>query len=124
MTHTADNVVVVQKRDPNLLIRIIWFVFVGWWLSQIVILVGWLLNITVIGIPAGLWLLNRVPQAATLKMSPVEVTTGYDSETGAASVSVERPRQRPFWQRALYFIFIGWWFSFLWLEAAWLCCIT
>jgi uncharacterized membrane protein YccF (DUF307 family) len=117
------TVVMVQRGEPNLLIRIIWFLFVGWWLSNVVVLVGWVLNLTLIGLPLGLFLLNRIPQVATLKMSAPHLQMQIDLQTGAQVISIGSRPQRPFWQRALYFLVVGWWFSLLWLEVAWLLCI-
>lgn len=113
-------VVVLAAPEPHLAIRVIWFVLIGWWLSQFVILLGWLLNVTIVLLPLGIWMLNRVPQMATLKSSRKSLRTRVDAATGVQVIEmVDRP-QRPFWQRALYFLIIGWWFSLLWLEVAWL----
>ena len=95
-----------------LLVRIVWFVLIGWWLSALVMIGGWLLNVTILGLPAGLFLLNRIPFFATLKLSdhPLQLFAGGD--------------QVPFLLRAVYFIFVGWWFSLLWMVVAWLATIT
>jgi uncharacterized membrane protein YccF (DUF307 family) len=61
-THTF-----VSDRAPNLLLRVAWFVLVGWWLGGILSGVAWFLNATVIGLPAGLWLINRLPTFITLR---------------------------------------------------------
>lgn len=119
-----EKPVAVVDRGPNLLIRIIWFVLIGWWLSALVISIAWLLNITILGLPLGIWLLNRIPQVATLKLDSPHIVEGYDPATGKPTVRVDNQPQRPFWLRALYFIFVGWWFSGLWLATAWLLCIV
>ena len=53
-----------MRRDqgPGCLIRILYFIFVGLWLGGIVTVLAWVLNITIIGLPLGLYLLNRLPQ--------------------------------------------------------------
>ena len=48
---------VERKRGPNLLIRFVWWLFIGWWASGIVVGVAWLALITIIGIPLALILL-------------------------------------------------------------------
>ena len=111
---------VVPSAEPHLVFRAAWFILVGWWLSQITILAAWILNVTLIGLPAGIWLLNRIPQVATLKSSRKSIQIRTDDATGLRVVErADRP-QRPFWQRALYFLLLGWWFSLIWLEVAWL----
>ena len=47
-------------------VRGVWFIFVGWWASAIVMAIGWLLIVLIITIPIGLWMYNRVPFVASL----------------------------------------------------------
>src|SRR5688500_10802893 len=42
---------VVEAKAPNLLLRVLWFVLVGWWLTAILSAVAWFLNATIIGLP-------------------------------------------------------------------------
>jgi uncharacterized membrane protein YccF (DUF307 family) len=116
----ATPVVVMASPEPNLLIRVIWFIFIGWWLSQLVLLLGWLLNLTILLIPAGVFVLNRIPQAATLKSSRKALRVRVDEETGVQVVEMVDREQLPMWQRAVYFLLVGWWASLIWLELAWL----
>src|SRR5688500_1196013 len=51
-------IVVEQKSGPGLLVRAVWFVFVGWWLSGIVASIAWFCMITILGLPLGIWLVN------------------------------------------------------------------
>ena len=44
--------------------------------------------------------------------------------SGMQNVAVARPEQMPWWQRAIYFILVGWWFSGVWMLLAWLSTIT
>ena len=60
---------IVEVEPPNLILRVIWFVLVGWWLTGILSVVAWALNATIIGLPLGLWIINRLPLAATLRPS-------------------------------------------------------
>lgn len=112
--------VVVHPRDqgPGCLIRILYFIFVGLWLGGIVTIAAWVLNVTIIGLPLGLWLLNRLPQLMTLKPVP---TQGKVSVVDGKVVYRETSMPaHPFLLRALYFLLIGWWFSLVWLILAWL----
>jgi uncharacterized membrane protein YccF (DUF307 family) len=51
----------------SFLIRAIWFVLVGWWLSALCIAVGYGMCLTLVLIPVGLMVLNRIPEAMTLR---------------------------------------------------------
>ncbi len=50
----------------SLWVRALWFVFVGWWVTPIVVNIAWLLNLTVILLPVGIKLINLVPTVLTL----------------------------------------------------------
>lgn len=100
-----------RPNAPNLVIRVLWFVLVGWWLGGILTGVAWFLNATIIGLPLGLWIVNRLPSFITLR--PQDQGWRYEG----AEV-VQGQRQHPFLLRAVYFLLVGWWFSGLWLAAA------
>lgn len=101
----------IHVRPPNLFLRVAWFILVGWWLTGILSAAAWALNATIIGLPIGLWIINRLPFAATLRPSE----SFYRIENGNVVSGV---RQRPFLIRAIYFILIGWWLSGLWMALA------
>lgn len=101
----------LQPAGPNLLIRLLWFIFIGWWLGAAVSSVAWFLNVTIIGLPLGLWIINRLPTIITLR--PQE--QGWRIDDGVYRQGQE---QRPFLLRALYFLAIGWWFSGVWMGLA------
>lgn len=111
------STVVVQNRGPNLLIRALYFIFFGLWLSGIWAAVAWVLCVTIIGLPLGLWMLNRLPQVTTLQPQRNDLVI-----TATGTAYTRNIEQRPFLIRALYFVFIGWWFSALWLSLAWALC--
>ena len=96
----------------SLFVRGIWFVLVGWWLTPIVVNLAWALNVTVILAPIGIKLINLVPTALTLQEP--RSFTNPDIARGQHSLLV----------RAIYFVFIGWWFSFLWANVAAFLAIT
>ncbi len=107
----------VEVRPPNLILRAIWFILVGWWLAGILSAAAWALNATIIGLPIGLWIINRLPFAATLR------PTGslYTLDEGILRSATE---QRPFLPRAIYFMLIGWWLSGLWMAMAYVLLVT
>jgi uncharacterized membrane protein YccF (DUF307 family) len=48
------NVIVQpQASGPGFLVRAVWFVFIGWWLSAIATVLAYALCITIIGLPFG-----------------------------------------------------------------------
>jgi uncharacterized membrane protein YccF (DUF307 family) len=115
---TPNKTVYVQtEQGPGCLIRGLYFLFVGIWLGAIWMLVAWFLNITIIGLPFGLSMLNSLPQVMTLR--PRRVQTTVSVVNGTTVVNRGNVRQRPFLLRALYFILIGFWLSLVWLIIAW-----
>ncbi len=120
---TTDSVSFkVKERNPEtpFLLRVIWFFVFGWELTGLWVLVAWALNASIIGLPLGLWMIDRVPQVLTLKARPgavvTDVKSGRSEFLPASTV--------PFLIRAAYFVLIGWWFSLLWAVLAWLLCAT
>ena len=107
----------VEAKPPNLILRVIWFVLVGWWLAGILSAAAWALNATIIGLPFGLWIINRLPLAATLR-PPGSL---YRVEEGNLRPGHE---QRSFLLRAIYFVLIGWWLSGLWMAVAYALLLT
>ena len=89
----------------SFVVRALWFVFVGWWLTPILVNVAWLLNVTVILLPVGIKLINLVPTALTL----AEPRSLEDGSGGS---------QHSLVVRAIYFVLVGWWLSWLWANVA------
>lgn len=113
----------VTRSGPGCLVQFLWFIFLGWWLGQIWIALAWLINLTIIGLPLGVWMLNRVPQVMLLR-EEARLTTVVQTPDGRLVLrQTERP-QHPWLLRALWFLLIGWWLSLLWLEVAWFFCGT
>ena len=110
----SQPIIVARNDGANLLIRAIYFVLIGWWLSGIWAAIAWLLSVTIIGLPLGLFMLNRLPQVVTLKPNSRNLMVTPSGQV----VHVDVP-QRPFLLRALYFVLFGWWFSAIWLAIAW-----
>ena len=115
----AQSIVVIAgNRGPNVLVRLLWFVFVGWWVGMIATGIGYVLCLTVVGLPPGLLLLNRLPGIMTLR--PPSATTQVSMVGGNLSINTGvRARQLPLLIRAIYFVCIGSWLTFLCLTLAW-----
>ncbi len=110
-----------EEQTFPFLIRVIWFFLLGWHVTLYWILIAWFLNVTIIGLPLGLWMLNRVPLVLTLRMSQAYVVAGG---RGTATVYRSDLPQTNLLVRAVYFLLIGWWFSLAWSLLAWLLCVT
>ena len=116
---TTQNVhYVTSQSGPGLLIRVLWFLFIGWWLGLIWVLIAWFFNLTIIGLPLGLFMINNIPQVMTLQ--PARMQTVVDARNGTQVVRQLPLEQPPFLLRALYFLVIGFWFSLVWMLLAWL----
>jgi uncharacterized membrane protein YccF (DUF307 family) len=112
--------IVVQNRQGGLfylLLRVVYFVVIGLWLSGIWAAVAWLLCVTIIGLPIGLWMLDRLPQVSTLQPQRNDLVITTDGRTMSRQIA-----QHPWILRAVYFVLVGWWLSALWLTVAWALC--
>lgn len=112
-------VTVLRTRGPGLLVRALYFVLFGLWFSGIWAAIAWFLCVTIIGLPLGLYMLNRLPQVVTLQPARDELLI-----TATGRVTSRETPQRPFLLRALYFLLIGWWLSALWITVAWALCAS
>ena len=94
----------------------------GWWLGGIAMILAWVLNVTIIGLPFGLAILNNIPRILTLQPPKREFLVTHSD--GKTRIFESNLPQRNFFLRGLYFIFIGWWWSAIWLFIGYLLCIT
>jgi uncharacterized membrane protein YccF (DUF307 family) len=114
---------VTEKKNPGCLIQILWFAFIGIWLGQVWMLVAWVLMLTIVGIPLGVMMLNKIPWIIALRSEPLTVRISKTPE-GELRTQTMQPAQVPMILRVLYFILIGWWLSALWMEAAYALCVS
>lgn len=119
----TQSTVVETRQNPGCLLQILWFAFIGIWLGQAWVAVAWVLMVTIVGIPLGIWMLNRVPKVMALRESPQMVRVSTDASGRVTSRDMQPPQVNII-VRALYFVLIGWWLSALWLEAAYLLCLS
>jgi uncharacterized membrane protein YccF (DUF307 family) len=110
------------KRGPNFFLRVLWYVFIGWWLTGISLAIGYLAGLTVIGLPFAFWIFNRTGTLLTLR--PRSQTTTIVEADGTAAVSYQGARQRSLWLRALWFVLVGWWAALIWMIVAYLISLT
>lgn len=116
--------VAIEQRDssPSILVRAIWFLFVGWWATGIWLGIAWFLNVTVIGMPIGIKMINYVPKVVSLKGRTVE--NDVISEGGEVTIEQSNSAQRSLLVRAVWFLLVGWWASGIWMGLAYLATLT
>ena len=99
-----------------LLVRLIYFLLIGWWAGLLASAVGYLLSISIIGLPFGLILLNRLPVIIFMQEPGEACPDGYNHR--------HINEELPFLLRVVWFIFIGWELGFFVISIGYLCCIT
>lgn len=104
-----------------MLLRTIYFLLIGWWLGILWSLSAYILCITIIGLPIGLMMFNRLPQMLTMK--PVNNTETYYDSNKNQSLTIQK-EEYPFIIRAIYFIFLGWHLTGFWVGIALILCLT
>lgn len=107
----------IQQNQPGLFIRALYFLFIGWWAGLIWLHVGYFFVMTVIGLPVGLIMLNRLPLVMTLKPASQSVNINITGNTTNINIT-SGAQQVNFLIRALYFVFVGWWAGLLWSYVA------
>ncbi len=76
-----------------------------------------MLNLTIIGLPLGLMMINRIPTVLTLQGQKKQLSiTQRDGVTLIQNTDVA---QLPIWLRATYFVLIGSWASLAFAMIAW-----
>jgi uncharacterized membrane protein YccF (DUF307 family) len=120
---TSPQVTVQTRRsNPGCLLSALWFIFFGWWIGGLATLAAWFLNITIIGLPLGLFILNNLPFLLVLQPPSTELVT---TMTPAGAVVREQETTQINWfLRAIYFLVIGWWWSLVWMLLSYVVCIT
>ncbi|MDX1435970.1 MAG: YccF domain-containing protein [Anaerolineales bacterium] len=119
----AGNFTYSQARGPGCLLQAAWFIFVGWWLGALTVALAWLLNLTIIGLPLGMALLNNIPRILSLR-GPTQEIRAVSTSDGRTFFSASSRPQYNFFLRAAFFLLIGWWWSALWLIAGYLLAAT
>lgn len=106
-----------QHTGPGFFIRALWYLFIGWWASALAIVIAYFAMFTIIGIPLAFFVINRLPTVLTLRPRTQRYSSRVDD--GITYVELGHERQRSWWQRAIYFLLVGWWFGAVWLSLAW-----
>ena len=106
------------NSSPNIIIRALWFILLGWELTALWLAVAWILNVSVIFLPLGLKMISLTPKVLTLKdiQRNQKIVDGklVDLKANQTNILV----------RGLYFILVGWWASLAWMSLGYLLCLT
>lgn len=110
------------ESEPPRWESVAWSILAGWWASLIWDGAAWLLAATVAPMATAVLMLNRGVVIFNLRRPPEAAyqATVYTVE----QVVTPEKRQLPWIVRAVYWFFIGWWFSAFWIFAGWLMMIT
>ena len=114
----GQTIVITERGGPGFLVRLLWYIFIGWWLSGLAIGLGWFLAVTIVGLPVAFMIFNRIPAIMTLRGR----TLTYEAtvKDGVTYLKGRNRNQRPLWLRAIWFVLIGWWLGAIWMALSWL----
>jgi uncharacterized membrane protein YccF (DUF307 family) len=119
-----QNIIVSHRRNgPGMFSRALWFLFVGWWLTGFAIGFAWLCSLTIVLLPISFMIVNKIPTILTLRPRSVHTGVAVDLD-GTIRINSGGARQRPCWQRVLWFLLVGWWACGLAMAAAYVLCLT
>jgi uncharacterized membrane protein YccF (DUF307 family) len=92
--------------------RSVWFLLVGWWLALLWGAAAYLACASVVLLPLGAAMFNRLPGVLTLKPVVEDPWTGKPAP------------EQPLWLRAAWFFLVGWWLGLLFFKVGYLLCLS
>lgn len=110
---TVPGKPVVVRSQPGCLVQFLFFIFIGWWLGALAVSVAYLLFLTIIGIPFGVVIINKIPFLIALR-----------NTEPAISIAGQNTQQRNILIRIIWFFLLGWELTAVWLSIAYLFCLT
>ncbi len=105
------------RTGPSILVQILWFFFLGWWMSLAWAAIAGVLSTLIITLPISITMLNKMPQIVALREPKKSLIV-----VGGALMEVKIP-QHSFILRAIYFLLIGFWLTWIWIAASWFLCV-
>lgn len=115
-----NNQVILESQKHGCLTQLLWFIFIGSWLGLIWTAIAWGFIASVILMPIGLKMVNKIPKVLLLRDKQL-ISIQAVGNAVVVTDKVEK-EQKPFWMRAIWFLTIGWWFSGIWMTIAYILC--
>jgi uncharacterized membrane protein YccF (DUF307 family) len=112
----------IHQSSPSFFLRVIYFLFIGWWAGFFWLNLGFFLCFTVFLLPLGLVMLNRLPTVLTLRPTGQQTTVSVSGN--AVTVNIGGTQQLNFLARAVYFVFVGWWAGYFWALIGYFFCVS
>ena len=104
---------IIIRNQPGCLVQVFFFLIFGWWLGALAIILSYLFFLTILGIPIGVMIINKIPYLMALRNTePVISLLGQDT------------KQINIFLRIIWFILLGWELTALWLILGYLFCCT
>ncbi len=115
--------VLEMKTGPHILVRAVWYILIGWWVTGIGMVLAYLAALTILGLPLSFWLVNRIPTMLTLRPRREQylLVAGADGVTRMKKMATQ---QTNVFVRIGYFILVGWWLSAIAMVAAYVLMLT
>jgi len=110
-----------MSRQLPLLLRLVWFYCLGLWLGGLWLVGAWIACVTIIGLPLGMWMVERAPAIMTLKD---EDRYGVVKVGDREAYYLKKAEDLPFIARFFWFLLIGWWLGAIWIKVAFLAAFT
>jgi uncharacterized membrane protein YccF (DUF307 family) len=67
LRNVGGRIIVTEVPQYNILLRALYFVLIGWWLSALWIEFAYALCATIIFLPVGFWMFDLVPAIVSLR---------------------------------------------------------
>ena len=81
-------------------------------------MIAWLAMATLLGLPLGAYLINRIPTVLTLRPRTQDLVA---TQVGGTTFLTAKGRaQQPWFVRLVWFVIVGWWASAIWMAIAYL----
>lgn len=62
----GNTTIIIEQQQTSFVIRYLYFIFFGWWIGFIALMVAWILGVIIIGLPVSILIMNRMGKIITL----------------------------------------------------------